>query len=119
MNHLNEPNLLFTEKSIAQLKKISESKGTELALRIRVISGGCAGFQYALSLESPYPLDASSQDVWVTREGVSVVTDTLSLSYIQGSTIDYQESLMMNQFVIFNPNSDENCSCGSSFQMKS
>ncbi|ETZ05148.1 MULTISPECIES: HesB/IscA family protein [Holospora] len=109
--------LFFTNKSVEQLKKLEKVENVSVVLRIRVSSGGCAGLKYVFSLERFYS-KASPEDIQITQDGVSVVTDALSMKYIQGSTIDYQETLMMSQFVVLNPNSDEQCSCGSSFQIK-
>jgi iron-sulfur cluster assembly accessory protein len=108
--------LTLTDACMRHLEKRAHEKGTLVALRIRVTSGGCAGLQYIFSIE---PLD----DTWekkltVTKGNACVVTDALSLPYINGSTVDYQETLMMSHFSISNPNSEEACSCGSSFQLK-
>ena len=109
--------LTLTDACTAHLEKLSHEKGELAALRVRVTSGGCAGLQYIFSIES---LD----DIWdkkltVVKGNACIVTDALSLPYINGSIVDYQETLMMSQFSISNPNSDEGCSCGSSFQLKS
>ncbi|ETZ06887.1 iron-sulfur cluster insertion protein ErpA [Holospora obtusa F1] len=111
--------IYFTDRAIVRLKELSKFKKEVLVLRIRVTSGGCAGFQYLFSLESLDHSAQNSEDIYVNQDGVCAITDTLSLKYIQGSTIDYEETLMMSQFVISNPNSEAHCSCGSSFQIKS
>lgn len=108
--------LTLTDACTRHLETLCQKKG-DLALRVRVTSGGCAGLQYLFSIE---PLcDTWEKKFMVVKNRACVVTDALSLPYINGSTIDYQETLMMSQFSISNPNSEEGCSCGSSFQLKS
>ena len=116
MNNSSEAVLIFTERGAAQLKQVEHARGAPVVLRVRVTGGGCAGFQYVLSLEDPKVMEKNSEDICITQAGVSAVTDKRSLAYIQDSTIDYQETLMMSQFVILNPNSDGQCSCGAHFK---
>jgi iron-sulfur cluster assembly accessory protein len=84
-------------------------------LRVTVEGGGCSGFRYTFSLDK----EIKSDDVVVQRDGAKVVIDSLSLSFLEGSEIDYQEELIKSSFLVKdNPNSDKGCSCGSSFSMK-
>ena len=108
--------LTLTDGCIRHLATLSQSKGEPIALRIRVTSGGCAGLQYIFSIETQSP--TWEKRLVLHKEAACVVTDALSLPYINGSTIDYQETLMMRQFSITNPNADQGCGCGSSFQLK-
>jgi iron-sulfur cluster assembly accessory protein len=108
--------LTLTDACARHLEKHSHEKGTFVALRVRVTSGGCAGLQYIFSIE-PFD-DRWEKKLTVVKGNACVVTDALSLPYINGSIVDYQETLMMSQFSISNPNSEEGCSCGNSFQLK-
>lgn len=110
--------LILSDACVKHLKQLCHKKEQCLALRIRVTSGGCAGLQYDFSLVSFATNTLTKTDVVSEKEGVYIITDTTSLPYLQGSTVDYQETLMLSQFVVLNPNSDEACSCGASFNLK-
>src|SRR5690606_2667725 len=84
------------------------------ALRVFVAGGGCSGLQYGMAFEqAPRDFDAV-----VETEGVKLVIDPTSLMYLQGSTIDYVDSLMGGGFRIDNPNAVSSCGCGQSFHTK-
>lgn len=88
-----------------------QSKGG--VLRVRVLAGGCSGLRYVFSVEpEPQPVD-----IVFHAHGSCVITDPLSLHFIDGSTVDYQEELMVSQFVIMNPKADNACGCGESFSV--
>jgi iron-sulfur cluster assembly protein len=81
-------------------------------LRVGVRGGGCSGFQYALALDEPGP-DDQIFDI----EGIKVIVDEASLQYVDGSEVDYTESLMGAGFQVNNPNVVASCGCGSSFRI--
>lgn len=84
------------------------------ALRVFVSGGGCSGLQYGMAFEeAPRDFDAV-----VESEGVKLIVDPTSLMYLQGSTIDYVDSLMGGGFRIDNPNAVSSCGCGHSFRTK-
>ena len=105
-------NITLTDKASTRLKEIIKSKGENLALRVLVRPGGCSGFEYGMALErNPRPDDNVSE-----FDGIKVVVDPVSLPYLDGSTIDYVDSLMGGGFSINNPNAVASCSCGQSFR---
>ena len=73
--------------------------------------GGCAGFQYGFSFDE----DKDESDTMVAKNGVKLVVDPMSIQYLLGAEIDFQEDLQGARFVIKNPNASTTCSCGSSF----
>lgn len=82
------------------------------ALRVFVQGGGCSGFSYGMGLEENiYP-----QDRVVESEGVRLVIDPTSLMYMEGSEIDFVDSLMGAGFTVHNPNAVSTCGCGHSFR---
>lgn len=85
-----------------------------LMLRVAVEGGGCQGFEYRMTMES----EAGAEDKVFSQNGVSVVVDSVSLPYLAGAEIDYQDDLIGAQFVINNPNADSSCGCGTSFSVK-
>jgi iron-sulfur cluster insertion protein len=82
-------------------------------LRLRVIGGGCAGFQYDLYFEdSPTDFDERFES-----RGVNLFIDPLSYQYLDGTEIDYVEGAHGAGFKFGNPNVTSTCGCGSSFQV--
>lgn len=88
--------------------KIQEQEGH---LRVTVKSGGCSGLRYLFSIIP----QAGPTDLVFTSHGASIVTDPLSLNFIDGALVDYQEELMGSSFVIRNPKAASSCGCGDSF----
>lgn len=84
-----------------------------ISLRTFVQGGGCSGFSYGFTLDSE-----QNEDDWVIElSPFKVLVDAMSMQYLQGSTVDYKESLMGSEFVIVNPNAQSTCGCGSSFSV--
>ncbi len=88
-----------------------ESEG-DVGLRVGVRGGGCSGFQYALALD-----EKRDEDVIFEHEGIPLIVDPASLRYVDGSQVDYTESLMGAGFEVKNPNVVASCGCGSSFRI--
>ena len=88
-----------------------ETEG-EVGLRVGVRGGGCSGFQYALAL------DEKREDDHVFEHGdIAILVDPASLRYVEGSQVDYAESMMGAGFEVNNPNVVASCGCGSSFRI--
>jgi iron-sulfur cluster assembly accessory protein len=88
-----------------------EAEG-EVGLRVGVRGGGCSGFQYALALD-----EKREDDEVFEHGGIPVIVDPASLRYVDGSQVDYTESLMGSGFEVTNPNVVASCGCGSSFRI--
>jgi iron-sulfur cluster assembly protein len=82
----------------------------QVALRVAVQAGGCAGFRYALFFDDRV-LD---NDVVEQQHGITIRVDQMSAPYMQGAVIDWKESLEASGFSIENPNSQGSCACGDS-----
>ncbi len=93
--------------------KNKESESEILNLRVYVTGGGCSGFQYGFSFDDIIEED----DTCIEKEGANLVIDSLSLQYLQGSTVDYVEDLTGSKFIISNPNATTTCGCGESFSI--
>ncbi|MFO1327610.1 MAG: iron-sulfur cluster insertion protein ErpA [Rubrivivax sp.] len=92
---------------------IAEEGDTSLALRIYVTGGGCSGFQYGFAFDdAPKPDDRR-----VERGPITVLVDAMSLQYLNGASIDFEDGLEGARFVIRNPNAASTCGCGSSFSV--
>lgn len=82
----------------------------EVALRVAVKAGGCAGFRYALFFDDRQ-LDG---DIVEDQHGIEIRLDPMSAPYMQGAVIDWKESLEASGFSIDNPNASGGCACGDS-----
>jgi len=110
--HGLEQPLVFTDAAAHKVRElISEENNPNLKLRVYISGGGCSGFQYGFTFDET----SADDDLAVSRHGVTLVVDPLSLQYLMGAEIDYSESLHGAQFVIRNPNAKTTCGCGSSF----
>jgi iron-sulfur cluster insertion protein len=104
--------LVFTDNAANKVKQLIEEEGnTDLKLRVFVTGGGCSGFQYGFTFEEA----VSDDDTPMQKNGVTLLIDPMSLQYLSGAEIDYQENAEGAQFVIKNPNATSTCGCGSSF----
>jgi iron-sulfur cluster insertion protein len=89
----------------------AEEKNPNIKLRVFVQGGGCSGFQYGFTFDE----DQGEDDFDFAAGDVRVLIDSMSMQYLQGADIDYQESLQGASFVINNPQATTTCGCGSSF----
>jgi iron-sulfur cluster assembly accessory protein len=112
-------NIIVTEKAADEVKRIiadQQAAGTaeKLYLRMRVVGGGCSGFQHKLDLD---PQVNPKLDEVFSFHGVDVVVDKRSLLYLQGVTVDFHNDLNRRGFSVSNPQAKSTCGCGSSFSM--
>ena len=104
--------LVFTDNAAAKVKQLIDEEGNlDLKLRVFVTGGGCSGFQYGFTFDEA----VSDDDTTMQKNGVTLLIDPMSLQYLGGAEIDYQEGVEGAQFVIKNPNATRTCGCGSSF----
>jgi iron-sulfur cluster insertion protein len=92
---------------------IAEESNPNLKLRVFIQGGGCSGFQYGFTLDEVQNEDDFDFD----HSGVKVLVDSMSMQYLQGSTIDYRDDITGSSFVINNPQATTTCGCGSSFSV--
>ncbi len=104
--------LTITEAALARVRELVRTgPGHAPMLRVAVEGGGCSGLRYGFSLAAA----AAADDLIVTRDGVQVLIDPVSLPYLAGASVDCVERLAGAQFVIRNPNAAATCGCGGSF----
>jgi iron-sulfur cluster assembly accessory protein len=101
-----------TTKAVDEIKKLlSEENIPNAFLRVRVVPGGCSGFSYEMGFDD----ETEDSDQLFEKEGVKVAIDELSLPYLQGAVLDYNDGLNGTGFSINNPNATGSCGCGQSF----
>jgi len=93
---------------------LNEENNPGLMLRTFVQGGGCSGFQYGFTFDE----EQNEDDFEIPlNEKWKVVVDAMSMQYLTGAVIDYNEDLNGSQFTIKNPNAQTTCGCGSSFSV--
>lgn len=106
--------LSLTEVAAGKVAEIRDAETIEphYALRVKVMGGGCSGFQYDLYFD-----EHAEGDYVFESSGVKLVSDQMSFMYLMGTTIDYVEGLQGAGFKFNNPNTTGSCGCGSSFSV--
>ena len=106
--------LTLTAKAGEKVKEIRNAEDLgEQGLRVRVIGGGCSGFQYDLYCED----EISDFDQEFESFGIKLYIDMMSYQYLEGTEIDYVEGLHGAGFKFLNPKAKSTCGCGSSFSV--
>jgi len=83
----------------------------ELALRVGVRPGGCAGFNYEMHFDTK----DEENDVEQMFGEVKVIADTISAGLLTGASLDYRNGLGESGFKITNNKAEKTCGCGQSF----
>ena len=101
-----------TESAAKKIRQMIEKEGKPSGnLRVYVEGGGCSGMQYGLTFEE----NVRDDDEFVEYDGFKVVVDPMSRPFLDGTEIDYSDSLMDGGFKIRNPQAKTTCGCGQSF----
>ncbi|MFN5291801.1 MAG: HesB/IscA family protein [Gemmataceae bacterium] len=112
--------ITLTEKAASEVKRIvTEQRQNgdfpeKVYLRLRVVGGGCSGFQHKLDLDEN--MNDKLDEVFDIN-GVPVVVDKRSMMYLSDANVDFHDDLNRRGFSISNPNAKTTCGCGSSFSM--
>ncbi len=106
--------LKLTETAVTKVREIIDQQDPKPAgLRIAVVGGGCSGFSYQMAFDN----QAHNTDRVVEFDGLKVFVDQASLLYLNGTEVDYVETLEGSGFKFNNPNVRTTCGCGSSFSV--
>jgi iron-sulfur cluster assembly protein len=107
--------ITVTENAAGQIHKLLETQHVAASgLRVGVKAGGCSGFEYVFEWEAA-PREADL--VFEGPQGVKVWIDPRSHRLLDGTTLDYDTSLLSRGFVFENPNAASSCGCGTSFSV--
>ena len=104
----------LTERAALKIRALLEKDGVSPdvgGLRVGIQGGGCSGLSYAMRLDT----QARDRDKIFEEHGARLFVDPKSFLYLNGTTLEYEETLMRQGFVFQNPNAARNCGCGSSF----
>ena len=110
------PAITLTANAAKQVVIAMENEGKQPSttfLRVGLRGGGCSGFEYVLDfVDSP-----NVNDFVFVEHGVGIVIDPFSSWHLEGTIIDYVETLTNHGFKFENPKAHRHCGCGSSFSM--
>jgi len=102
----------LTQTAAGKVKELVDEEGrADIALRVAVQPGGCSGLRYAMFLDD----QLSEKDVAEEQFGVRIVVDKMSVPYLDGASIDFEDTIQKQGFTIDNPNAEGSCACGDSF----
>jgi iron-sulfur cluster assembly accessory protein len=109
------PNIQVSDNAFKRIKILTAPNQEDAGkkLRVSVNSGGCSGFKYKYTFEH----DTRNDDLILTKNDSSVLIDPISQQFLDGSVIDYKETLGFASFEITNPNAQSKCGCGNSFSV--
>ncbi|WP_110928611.1 HesB/IscA family protein [Bacillus massiliglaciei] len=103
----------ITEAAAFQIKEMMKHNGEEGSyLRVAIKGGGCSGLSYGMAFEQ----EATEKDEKLEQFGINILVDQEDGKILNGTTIDYKQSMMGGGFTIDNPNAIASCGCGSSFR---
>ncbi|HEY2932613.1 MAG TPA: iron-sulfur cluster insertion protein ErpA [Acidobacteriota bacterium] len=104
----------LTPTAVTKVKEIlAQQQEHYEGLRVQIVGGGCSGFQYSMAFEAK----SNGDDNVVEVDGLKVFVDAQSLAYLDGTEIDYVESIQGSGFKFNNPNVKSSCGCGESFNV--
>jgi iron-sulfur cluster assembly protein len=107
-----------TPKAVEAIRKQIVKRGTaDTSLRVGIRGGGCSGFSYVIEFHDGAPRAKDHVYDYVAQDGspVRVVVDPKSLLYLNGSVLDWEQTLMQQGFKFVNPHEKSSCGCGHSF----
>lgn len=101
----------ITPAAADRVKNFLATRGHGLGLRVGVKSTGCSGYAYVVN----YADELADGDRVFEEQGVKIIVDKTSLSFIDGTTVDFVKQGLNEAFRFRNPNVKGECGCGESF----
>ena len=106
--------MTLTDKAALQIQRQLEKRGKGIALRIGIKKVGCTGLAHTFELADEIRPDEHSFE----SHGARILVDPESLVVLDGSHIDFVTDGLKQSFKFDNPNVDNECGCGESFNVK-
>ena len=103
----------LTDAAVQRVHELLPNHPGARWLRLGIRGGGCSGLSYFMDFV-PEPLD---KDKVFDLGDVQVCVDRKSYLYLNGTELDWEESLVAQRFVFNNPHAKRSCSCGESFTL--
>lgn len=106
--------IAVTRTAASQMQKLLAKRDEARGLRVGIKAGGCSGFEYVFEWEAAPKADDL---VFDGPDGVKVWVDPRSHRLLDGTTLDYDTSLVSRGFIFHNPHAKQTCGCGTSFSV--
>jgi iron-sulfur cluster assembly protein len=100
----------ITDRAGEKIRQLLAGKSEGHGLRVKVVEGGCSGFEYKMVIDV-----RAAEDEVFEKNGACILLDAKSLVHLNGTELDYKDDLMQSGFVFKNPNVKGTCGCGTSF----
>jgi len=114
------PSISVSPQAVDAIARQLKKRGTmDASLRLGIRGGGCSGFSYVIEFNDGPPRARDRVLDYVASDGtkVRVVVDPKSLVYLNGTVLEWEQTLMRQGFKFVNPNEKSGCGCGSSFSV--
>lgn len=112
MSNVATHGVVLTDTAVEKVRGLLSAEGRDdLRLRVTVQPGGCSGLIYQLFFDE----QLEEADAIAAFSGVEVVVDPMSVPYLDGASIDFEDTIQKQGFTIDNPNAGGSCACGDSF----
>jgi iron-sulfur cluster assembly accessory protein len=102
--------ITLSDRAAEKIRKLLDGNSEEKGLRLKVVAGGCSGFEYKMAIDAP-----AAQDRIIEKNGARILLDANSVVHLNGTELDYKDDLMQSGFIFINPNVKSTCGCGTSF----
>jgi iron-sulfur cluster assembly accessory protein len=104
--------LMLTDRALTRIREIIKAQHFEgYTFTVRISAGGCSGLNYDPQLER----EPRAGDIVWEQDGLKIATDPLSYRMIEGTEIDFVQSIQAAGFKFSNPKAKASCGCGTSF----
>lgn len=103
----------MTEAAARHVQRSLEGRGKGEGIRLGVRTTGCSGLAYVLEFVD----ERAPEDLTFESFGVKVFIDPKSLSYLDGTELDFTREGLNEGFKFNNPNVRSECGCGESFNV--
>ena len=103
--------ITLSDSAAERVKRFLTNRGKGVGLRLGVKTSGCSGMAYVLEFVD----EVHEEDQVFDDKGVKVIIDAKSLSYLDGTELDFVKEGLNEGFKFNNPNVKDACRCGESF----
>lgn len=105
--------ITLSQKAADRVQNFLRQRGKGIGLRLGVRTSGCSGMAYTLEFVD----ESGPEDILFESCGVTVIIDPKSLSYLDGTELDFAREGLNEGFKFNNPNVKNTCGCGESFNV--
>ena len=102
-----------SQSAAKHISDFLSKRGKGMGIRLGVRTSGCSGMAYKLEFVD----ELHDGDIEFDSNGVKVYTDAKSLTYLDGTELDFVREGLNEGFKFNNPNVKNQCGCGEGFNV--